>query len=164
MTETTETTAKDSKSIFIGAILRILDETFDNVQGIYLDRNTSLFETLATVSADEASRPVSARCASISAQVAHVAFYLEMLTEFAQGRDPGKIDWGEIWRTVREVNDEEWSASLARLRTAYQQVIEVVKGIESVEDEDAVEGAMAMLVHTAYHLGEIRQALCTIKG
>lgn len=31
-------------------------------------------------------------------------------------------------------------------------------------NEDHVYGAMAILVHTAYHLGEIRQALCTISN
>ena len=35
--------------------LRLLNETFDNVQGYYLDKGTSLFETLATISAEEAS-------------------------------------------------------------------------------------------------------------
>src|SRR3712207_2820795 len=56
-----------------------LDETFERAQGIYLDRGTSPFETLATISAEEASRRVSATCASIAAQVEHVRFYLEVL-------------------------------------------------------------------------------------
>jgi len=32
---------------FKKALIIMLDETFDNVQGIYLEKNTSLFETLA---------------------------------------------------------------------------------------------------------------------
>jgi hypothetical protein len=155
---------KSAREIFVEAVLLILDETFDNVHGVYLDRGTSMFETLATISAEEASRLVSARCASLSAQVTHVAFYLEMTMEFAQGRNPGPIDWGEIWRTVREVSPGEWEAIQQRLRTAYNNVIELVKNIESLEDENAVQGAMGMMVHTAYHLGEIRQALCTLKA
>ncbi len=75
---------KTAKDLFVETVLELLDETFDNVHGIYLDKGTSLFETLATVSAEEASRPVSSRCASLSAQVAHVAFYLDMTLEFAQ--------------------------------------------------------------------------------
>ncbi len=39
----------------------MFDETFEQVQGMYLDKGTSLFETLATVTAEEASRPVSAK-------------------------------------------------------------------------------------------------------
>jgi hypothetical protein len=154
---------KTAKEIFVETILDLLDETFDNVHGIYLDKGTSMFETLATVSADEASRPVSSRCASLSAQVAHVAFYLEMTLEFAQGLNPGPIDWGHIWRTVRDVTPEEWSASQQRLRESYQKVIELVKSIDTLENEGVMQGALGMVVHTAYHLGEIRQALCTLK-
>ncbi|MBN8638279.1 MAG: hypothetical protein J0M07_23410, partial [Anaerolineae bacterium] len=64
---------------FIAAMLYLLDETFDSVHGIFLDKNTSLFETLATVSAEEASIPVGAKCATLAAQVNHMAFYLERI-------------------------------------------------------------------------------------
>lgn len=50
---------------FTKALDGLLNETFSNVQGIYLDRGTSLFETLETISAEDASRPVSATCAFI---------------------------------------------------------------------------------------------------
>jgi hypothetical protein len=30
-------------------------------------------------------------------------------------------------------------------------------------DEDSLGGAMAVVVHSAYHLGEIRQALCMLQ-
>jgi hypothetical protein len=46
-------------SHFKAAMLVALEETFENVHGIYLDGATSLFETLATISAEEASVPVS---------------------------------------------------------------------------------------------------------
>ena len=36
----------------------LFEETFDHVHGVYLDRGTSLFETLEAISAEEASRPV----------------------------------------------------------------------------------------------------------
>ncbi|MDQ3524712.1 MAG: hypothetical protein M3451_06625, partial [Chloroflexota bacterium] len=45
------------------------EETFTDVTGIFLDRGTSMFETLATISAEEASRPVGGGCANIAAQV-----------------------------------------------------------------------------------------------
>ncbi len=47
----------DSK-IFFTEVSRLLDETFENHHGIYLDKGTSLFETLDGIRADEASRPV----------------------------------------------------------------------------------------------------------
>lgn len=43
---------------FTAALLALLDETFDNVQGYYLDRNASLFETLASITVAEASIPI----------------------------------------------------------------------------------------------------------
>ena len=30
-------------------------------------------------------------------------------------------------------------------------------------NEDTIGGSLSIVVHTAYHLGEIRQALCTLK-
>jgi hypothetical protein len=62
---------------FTNALYTAIDETFDNVHGYFLDKGTSLFETLATISAAEAFVPVSGRCATLAAQVKHVAFYLD---------------------------------------------------------------------------------------
>lgn len=73
---------KTLKDYLTEAILVSLEETFENVRGIYLDKGTSLFETLATISADEASIPVSSTCASLAAQVAHVTYYMEVTLQF----------------------------------------------------------------------------------
>ncbi len=154
---------KALKDLFRGALLAGLDETFENVRGMYLDKGTSLFETLATISAEEASRPVSANCASIAAQVEHVRFYIDVLLRFMRGERP-EVDWSEIWRTVREVTPEEWTASQARLRESYNKVRELATNFDNWEAENAMGGALALLMHNAYHLGEIRQALCTVKS
>jgi hypothetical protein len=144
-------------------LFEFLDETFDNVHGIYLDKGTSLFETLATISAEEASRPVSATCASISAQVEHVRFYVTLLARYARGEDVGEVDWDATW-TLRDVTDEEWSTLKEGLREAYNDIRELLADDRTFEHEDALGGSMAIVAHTAYHLGEIRQALCTVKG
>ncbi|MFN8564453.1 MAG: hypothetical protein U0703_23185 [Anaerolineae bacterium] len=57
-------------------LLDLLDETFIQHHGIYLDRGTSLFETLAPITAARASIPVGGECATLAAQVEHVRFYL----------------------------------------------------------------------------------------
>ncbi len=159
-------TQKTMPENFASAVLFILDETFDNVHGVYLDKNTSLFETLATISAEEASRPVSATCATLAAQVAHVAFYLDTTRRFVTGElgEGVRVDWGEIWRTVREVTPEEWEASKQHLRDSYNSIIELVKTTPDFNNEDVIGGTIGVIVHTAYHLGEIRQALCTLKS
>ena len=145
------------------ALSGLLQETFEQVLGIYLDRGTSLFETLDTISAEEASIPVGGRCATLAAQVAHVNFYLNVMSDYIQGKQSDKIDWQEIWRTVSADTPEEWEASKAALRETYQRVRAQIHAIESWEGENEINGALGVIVHTAYHLGEIRQALCTIQ-
>jgi hypothetical protein len=149
-------------TLFTDEFFPLLEETFENVRGIYLDKGTSLFETLDTVSAEEASRPVSASCASIAGQVEHVRFYLQVLQDYMQQKQVGKVDWAASWY-LKTVTSEEWEALKQRLRSAYQDLTALAKGFETWQGEDELGGALAIVVHTAYHLGEIRQALCTIK-
>ncbi len=144
-------------------IFQILDETFENHHGIYLDRGTSLFTTLETVSAAEASIPVGGQCATLAAQVAHVTFYMEVIEAYIQKRDIGKVDWGEIWRRVNKVSSVEWAAYKDQLKQTYQRVWSLLKEVDDWNDERPIGSALAIVVHTAYHLGEIRQALCTLK-
>ena len=151
------------QELFTREYFDILEEAFETHHGIFLDKNTSLFETLDTITAAEASRPVGDKCASLAAQVAHVTFYLEVLERYILTQDTGKVDWGEIWRTVKEVTPQEWTALQQQLRQTYQRVRTVLRELPTWNTEAALAGALAIVVHTAYHLGEIRQALCTLK-
>jgi len=148
---------------FTNNLLHLMEETCDaKNHGIYLDQGTSLLETLETVSAQEASIPVGGKCASLAAQVAHVTLYFEVLERYIRKQDVGKVDWGEVWRTVENVTSEEWEQNKHKLQKAYERIHEVLRENE-IWDEDSVGNAMAIVVHAAYHLGEIRQALCTLK-
>jgi hypothetical protein len=148
---------------FTQELYQLLDETFNEVHGSYLDGGTSLFETLATVTAAEASRPVSARCASLVAQVDHVRFYLDVLERYFKAEAVSGVDWAESWR-LTTATDEEWAGLIQRLRDSYGRVLATMQHWETWNGEDQIGSAMAMLVHSAYHLGEIRQALCTLKN
>lgn len=148
---------------FTSELFDLLDETFENHHGIYLDRGTSLSETLAGISADEASRRVGGQCATLAAQVAHVTFYLTVLERYIQKQEVGKVDWGEIWRTVGVVTPAEWDELRGQLKQTYDRIMIRLRGLEDWNGDTEVGGAMAMVVHTAYHLGEIRQALCVLK-
>ena len=147
---------------FLNSVFELLDETFENHHGIYLDKNTSLFQTLETVSAEEAPIPVGGKCASLAAQVVHITFYLEVLERYVVYNDTSRVDWGEIWRTVEKVTPEEWKAYKSNLERAYRRIDKLFHENETW-NEDSIGGALAIVVHTAYHLGEIRQALCTLK-
>ena len=87
------------KRFTVGLYL-LLEETFEQVHGAFLNRGTSLFETLATISAEEASRPVGLQCATLSTQVSHVRFYIDLTEQYMLGNPQKNTDWGEIWRTV----------------------------------------------------------------
>lgn len=93
---------------FTKALLSLLDETFENVQGDYLDKNTSFFETLASITAEEASIAVGGNCATLAAQVKHAAFYLDVVEKSVRDPNFPKANWDEIWRTVNRVTVDEW--------------------------------------------------------
>jgi hypothetical protein len=147
---------------FREALLGVLDETFEHVHGYFLDKNTSLLETLDTISAAEASFPVSESGASIAGHVYHTRFYLALMIDMARGTEVGKIDWDDSW-VVKHVTDEEWSALKTSLRTTYEEILVVAKSESAWEAEGRMWGAMAMVAHNAYHLGAIRMALAAIR-
>ncbi len=141
-----------------------MEETFEpSITAFIWIRGTSLFETLETVSAEEASIPVGGKCASLAAQVAHVIFYIEVMgavcacreiTARAIGARSG-APWkrslpknGRITRANSKMPTGGWTNFSARTPTW---------------NDDTIGGALSIVVHTAYHLGEIRQALCTLK-
>jgi len=147
---------------FSNEIIDILEETFETHHGVYLDKGTSLFETLDRISAEEASIPVGNQCATIAAQVEHVIFYIEVLRKDITGQEINKPDWSEIWGRVSIVSSEKWNDIKIRLRAEYEKLSVMLRRHDNWKHDDAVGGSIAILVHTAYHLGEIRQALCTI--
>ena len=140
-----------------------LDEAFVKHHGIFLDSGTSLFETLETITAEEASIPVGGKCATLAAQVAHVNFYLEVMEAYIIKQDRGQVDWGDIWRRVNRVSAEEWKAYQDQLKETYQRIISILQNLKDWNEERPIGGAIAIAVHTAYHLGEIRQAMCIVK-
>jgi hypothetical protein len=148
---------------FTQALYFLLDETFDNVQGIYLDKGTSLFETLATISAAEASVPVGGKCATLAAQVKHIAFYLDVIDKTVRDPNYPRVDWDEIWRETSAVTPEEWEALKTDLRQSYDRLKLLLSETAEWPSERHIGGAIGAIAHTAYHLGEIRQALCWLK-
>jgi len=144
------------------ALLQAMEETFEKVNGIYLDRNTSIFETLATIDAAEASRATSSSCATIAAHVAHMTYYNDLLLRVIAGEEDTETDWDHIWQTVSAVGPDEWETIRQDLRASYEQLRTVAEQ-QVWTDTNEIAGALGLLAHNAYHLGEIRQMLCIIK-
>ncbi len=153
-----------TSSTFSSDLLSLLSETFEKAQYSFLDEGTSFFETLAGISAAEASIPVGGKCATIAAQVAHVCFFLDLLDHFLKTGEDGPADWGEVWRTVSTVTPEAWADLVERLRSTYRRTCASIQANDRWDMEHSLGGAMAVLAHAAYHLGEIRQATCTVRS
>lgn len=149
--------------LFKKELFKCLEETFQGVRGIYLDKGTSLFETLDSVTAEDASRPAIENGANVVAHVEHVRFYLDVLTEVMQKEEVKKVDWREIWQNVREVTPDEWEEQKQGLRDSYERALNTLKNYDKWEGEYGISGSLGILAHTAYHLGGIRQALSVVR-
>jgi urate oxidase len=149
--------------LFKKELFKCLEETFQSVRGVYLDKGTSLFETLDSVSAEDASSPAVENGATVAAHVEHVRFYLDVLNEVIQKEEVMKVDWREIWQNIRAVTPEEWEGQKRRLRESYERVLNTLKNYDRWEGEYGISCSLGILAHTAYHLGGIRQALGVVR-
>ncbi len=139
------------------SLLTLLTEVMNQVNGYVLDRGTSMFETLTSISAEEASQPVSNQSATLAAQVNHTRFYMDAIlaqTEHA--------DWDESWH-VGTVDDRQWQDLIMRLHASTEQVRAFFTSFDDW-NERYLGGAIALIVHSAYHLGEIRQGIGVIRS
>jgi hypothetical protein len=142
-----------------------LEETFDKHHGIYIDKGTTLFETLDSMTADEASYRASDKNASIAAHIRHVILYLSVMEQAIRGTlKDEKVNWREIWENDRPVSPDQWKALIAELRQEYAQIRQFLGDPKTWEREDAFGGSIAIIVHTAYHLGAVRQALALMRA
>ena len=148
---------------FRSALLLMLDETFTGTaspQTFFTDKGSSLIETLAGIDAATASRRFSDRASTIAAQVNHIRFYLDALMEGLQsGWQPA--DWPGSWR-METVTDAEWRDLLDRLVASYAEVRAFAETNENWNGE-FIGGGIAIVAHTAYHLGEIRSSLAALQ-
>ena len=92
-----------------------------------------------------------------------MAFYLNVLEREVRMQQYERPDWGQIWRETKAVTPEEWEALKSQLRESYDRLKKLISDTTEWPSEQHIGEAIAAIVHTAYHLGEIRQALCTVK-
>jgi hypothetical protein len=160
----TEMSAQIPVKRFKRALLDCLDETFSGVRGMYLDKGTTLYETLDGISAEEASQAASSKSASIAAQVEHIRFYLDVIDDYMRTGIDKTNNWREIWETVHQVTPDEWEEMKRRLRASHERVMATINSFEKWDGKYDIRGGLSILVHTAYHLGGIRQALGAIRA
>lgn len=148
---------------YTNSFFQLLKETFEGppaeTGSAYLDKGAGLFQTLDQLSAEAASASARPGGPTIAAHCEHVRFYCIALYEFMRGATD-KIDWEQSW-LVRAVTPSEWDELKGSLRRAYTTVEEHLRSADAWGDEEVGDG-MAILVHTAYHLGAIRQLVRTL--
>lgn len=141
---------------FLEALVYLLRETFEGSPegqpSAYLDRGIGFFTTLDALSAEAVSREIGET--TIAAQTEHAKFYLDRLCEFIAGRNE-RVNWEDSW-LIEIVNDDEWNALRASVRTAYENALKCLAGVDSW-DTNRSGMAMGLIAHSAYHLGAIRQ-------
>ena len=150
---------------FTTNLFKLLKETFEGPPqeggSAYLDKGAGLFQTLDAVTAEIASRSASPGAPTIAAHCAHVRYYVEVLGAYLGGQDP-KVDWAASWRTPH-VGPAEWDALRHNMRSGYEALSQTLLGVRTWND-DPVGDSMAIVVHTAYHLGAIRQVLRVVEA
>jgi len=151
------------QELFAAELMEILEEVFDTHHGVLLDEGTSLYATLGGITAEEASAAIAEETVSIAAHVEHVIFYLDVLGRHIAGDEIGELDWSEIWERVGVVTKAEWDDLRGRLQAKYRWLVEILEGIDDWQTNDAVGASIAILAHTACHLGVIRQAVTGIR-
>lgn len=148
-----------SRNDLLGALEFLLEETFPGHPqpgNAYLDSGTGWRDTLANVTAAQASRPLVPGGTTIAGHVEHTRFYLEVLREFMQGRTE-RVDWSSSW-LVSEVDEARWRELRGELLEEYERVLALARRTDAW-DEDAIGGAFGLVAHSAYHLGAVRQML-----
>jgi len=140
-------------------LLQLLKETFEGPAPIgpsaFLNKGTGLFQTVHEVSAAVASAQARPDGSTVAAHTEHIRFYVAVHYKLMLGSREN-IDWDESWR-IKTVNSAVWKDLRQDLRRAYRTVVEYLRSLEKWSDETGL--ALAIIAHTAYHLGAIRQLI-----
>ncbi len=138
------------------ALLKEFFESPPTTGASCLDQKTGLFDTLSSLSAEQVSKRTN-EAPSIVAHCEHVRFYNNLLLSDLKGETLGKVDWKQTW-LLQSANADEWETLKKTLQDQYREMMGLLESF-TTWDDDKVGIPMAVLVHTAYHLGAIRQLL-----
>lgn len=121
-----------------------------------------LFATLAALSPETASRPVTAGGTTIAAHAEHLRWSLALTNALARGETPDD-EWAESW-SLRTVNSNTWRQLQTDLRSEYQTLISALPPTPDLTNPIFVTSGVALVAHAAYHLSAIRQMALVLRG
>jgi hypothetical protein len=122
------------------------------------ERNTGLLGTMASMTAEQASHVPAPGRKSAAAHAQHLRFALELAAERLRGKTPD-ADWDSSWEPA-VVTPAEWKQLQDRIRAASATVRKLIADGDAW-DNMMLQGIVATVAHTAYHLGAMRQLLPT---
>ena len=127
-------------------------------------QDRGLLQSLAQLSAIDASRAPATGGASIAAHVDHLCYGFELLTRYASGEEDAfaTADYSRSWERVT-VSPDEWEQLRSRLAGGLGRWRETVAQLDPGVQLH-VTGAISSIVHLAYHLGAIRQINRVLAG
>ncbi len=150
-----------NKDDFLKDVLFVMRETFEGSPegegSAYLDHGIGVLPTIENLSAEQVSKYFGET--TIAAHTEHAKFYLDRICEFMRGREE-KVNWEQSW-LIETVSEEEWKNLREAVKKSYENVLRTFAEIETW-NQDNIGDAVAIVAHTAYHLGAIRQILAAV--
>ena len=156
-------------SMITESIITLLTEAYpgppDPTGTWFIDNepDSGVFGVLRDVTAEEASKSVDGTGrpgTTLASHAEHLHWSLANMNLAMSGGEFGK--WSESW-DLKQANAAEWDS----LRTELQKEFDILcTGLRKETDIDPqyVTGGLALAVHAAYHLGNMRQMKERVRG
>jgi hypothetical protein len=141
---------------FTETLCKLLKETFEEGGSIYLDKGAGLLQTLEAITPEAASRAPVPGAPTVAAHCAHISYYVRVVYNFIVGQAQ-QVDWPSSWR-VQHVGPDEWEALKCELRSGYDRLKPALESVQAWGEGPLID-SMAIVAHTAYHLGALRQVV-----
>lgn len=154
-------------SVFQRVLSNMLTEILNGPPGqeafVLNPGDPGLLRQLDTIDAKTASTRPSPGQKTIAAHTDHVQYGLAMLNRWAGGQaNPwAGADWNASWKRTT-VAEDQWRKLRDGLRNEADKWRKVVAARTSWDDLSAA-AALSTAVHTAYHIGAIRQILAAMQ-
>jgi len=148
-------------------LLTILNELIDGPppEAAYVlnGGDRGLLKSLDKLSARDASTVPMSGGASIAAHVDHLRYGFQLMNRWAKGEEPySTADWTASWERTT-VSGEEWQDLLDSLEEEIDGWRGTMKNLPPLSETEQ-NGVIGIVVHLAYHFGEMRQINHNLKG